>query len=218
LITKNFPLKDMETSATITKLSAAFLLFQQKAISASKANINPHFRTKYAGVNEVLEAVLGPLTENGLTVLQFPDGEHGLTTRLQHVSGEYMQASYPMKPSQATPQGVGSAMTYARRYALVAILGLGTEDDDGNAGSQAPKAAAQPAAAPAPSAANPEPLRAELRRILTALDEALGKDTDPRRTSAWDMLPTLKVGQLERSLDLFKPQLAQLAETGEVPV
>jgi len=202
----------METSSSITKLAEAFTKFQTQAISAKKANTNPHFKNKYAGVNEVLAAVLGPLTENGLSVLQFPDGEHGLTTRLQHTSGEYMQATYPMKPSQATPQGVGSAMTYARRYALVSILGLGAEDDDGNAGS-APAPAA-PAAAPAPPKQATDAQRNELRQLLNELDTS---GANAKRDSHRSMLMTMDGDRLDQCLVHYRKQLKRLHETGEVP-
>ena len=124
----------METSTTTKELTAALCQFQSAQLKATKKNTNPAFKTKYSGVNEVLEAVLPTLTEVGLCFVQFPDGE-ALTTRLMHTSGEWMQASYALRPVQNTPQASGSALTYARRYALLAVLGLGTEDDDGHAAS-----------------------------------------------------------------------------------
>lgn len=132
----------METSNTTKELTLALCQFQSAQLKAPKANNNPAFKTKYASINEVLDTVLPGMTEAGLCFVQFPDGE-ALTTRLMHVSGEWMQASYTLKPAANTPQASGSALTYARRYALLAVLGLGTEDDDGNAASApAPKAAA----------------------------------------------------------------------------
>ena len=124
----------METSNTTKELTLALCQFQSAQLKAPKANNNPAFKTKYASINEVLDTVLPGMTEAGLCFVQFPDGE-ALTTRLMHVSGEWMQASYTLKPAANTPQASGSALTYARRYALLAVLGLGTEDDDGNAAS-----------------------------------------------------------------------------------
>lgn len=124
----------METSTTTKELITALCQFQSAQLKATKRSLNPAFKTKYSGVNEVLEAVLPTLTEVGLCFVQFPDGE-ALTTRLMHTSGEWMQASYALRPAQNTPQASGSALTYARRYALLAVLGLGTEDDDGQAAS-----------------------------------------------------------------------------------
>jgi hypothetical protein len=125
----------MLTSDTTKELITALCQFQSATLKATKKNLNPAFKTKYSSINDVLEAVLPTLTENGLCFVQFPDGGN-LTTRLMHVSGEWMEASYTLNPVQNTPQAGGSAITYARRYALLAVLGLGTEDDDGHAASQ----------------------------------------------------------------------------------
>lgn len=135
----------METSLTTTDITAALLAFHQKAIVIGKNSSNPAFKSgpnngpsKYAGLAHILEGIAGPLGECGLGFVQFPDGD-GLTTRLLHKSGEWMQASLTMRPTQNTPQAHGSAITYAKRYALVAILGLRIDgDDDGNAASAAP--------------------------------------------------------------------------------
>ena len=151
----------METSTTTKELTLALCQFQSAQLKATKKNNNPAFKTKYSGINEVLEAMLPTLTEVGLCFVQFPDGE-ALTTRLMHTSGEWMQASYALKPVQNTPQASGSALTYARRYALLAVLGLGTEDDDGNAAS---------APAPAYKPSENEIKRLEATRSLAELKE-----------------------------------------------
>ena len=136
----------MQSSDTTKELTLALCQFQSAQLKATKANTNPHFKAKYAGINEVLTAVLPTLTEVGLCFVQFPDGD-ALTTRLMHVSGEWLQASYALNPVQNTPQACGSALTYARRYALLSVLGLGTDDDDGQAASTAPTLPQQCAAA-----------------------------------------------------------------------
>jgi len=101
----------------------------------------------------ILEAIQKPLEESGLCFSQMPDGE-GLTTLLIHSeSGEYLQSTYKMAPVKTDPQSLGSAITYARRYALGAILGLNIDtDDDGNTASNlAPKPTTQ---SPAPTETN----------------------------------------------------------------
>lgn len=123
----------MQQSSTITELSKALVLFQVKVDSIKKDAKNPFFKSTYASLSNILDAIKIPLTECGLTLSQFPEGEYGLTTRLLHESGEWMEASYTMRPVKDDPQGRGSCITYQRRYAIAAILSLNIdEDDDGN--------------------------------------------------------------------------------------
>ena len=109
-------------------------------ISNPKKNAkNPHFRSTYADLTAVLGVVRPSLSEHGLAVLQtMHPTEDGsvLRTTLIHESGEELDlGTYPIRPQKPDPQGVGSAITYARRYSLMAAFGLGAEDDDGNAAS-----------------------------------------------------------------------------------
>ena len=130
----------MKTSETITKISAALLAFSKKMISVKKDSVNPHFRNKYASLSAIIETTQKPLSECGLVIIQTPTGENELTTRLLHESGEYFEDTYTMRPQKNDPQGLGSAITYQRRYAYGAIINLNIdEDDDGNEGSKRPK-------------------------------------------------------------------------------
>lgn len=127
----------MEKSESIKEIGKALMTFQQKVDKIKKDASNPFFKSKYATLSNILDTVQLPLIESGLSFAQLPDGEHNLTTLLMHpASGEFLQASYNMTPVKNDPQAVGSAITYARRYALGAILGLNIdEDDDGNKAS-----------------------------------------------------------------------------------
>lgn len=114
----------------------------QAAIASVKMDKeNPHFRSKYASLAAIREAILKPLADNGLAVTQTfrLDGEAKsliLVTTLRHVSGQTIVSEYPM-PQSGTPQAMGSAATYARRYSLSALLSLASEeDDDGNAAEE----------------------------------------------------------------------------------
>lgn len=95
---------------------------------------------KYADLTCVWDACRVALTKNGLSIVQrtdFAEGEMWLETMLLHASGESIVGRYPLRPQQQTPQGMGSAMTYARRYALAAMVGVvADEDDDGKEASQ----------------------------------------------------------------------------------
>lgn len=123
----------MNKSENLQELAKAMILFQVKVESIKKDAKNPFFKSSYASLSNILDSIKEPLIESGLTILQFPTGEYGLTTLLIHESGEYIKSEYSMKPVKDDPQGRGSAITYARRYALASVLCLNIdEDDDGN--------------------------------------------------------------------------------------
>jgi hypothetical protein len=119
------------------KLAAALAKAQGLVEGASKDKRNPGFNSKYADLAAVWEACREPLSHNGLSVVQFPEpgpeGTVGLRTILLHESGEKLESTFfmPVRDSK-NPQAVGSAITYARRYALMAVVGIAPEDDDGN--------------------------------------------------------------------------------------
>jgi hypothetical protein len=136
----------MQTSESIKNLSEALVSFHKEVGKISKDSKNPFFKSKYASLSNILETIHDSLINNGLTVVQFPEGENGLTTRLCHSSGEWMEATYSMRPAKDDPQGRGSAITYQRRYAIGAILSLNIdEDDDGNNASKPSQKASTPA-------------------------------------------------------------------------
>lgn len=126
----------MEKSESITNIGLALFKFQGEAKKIIKTANNPFFNSKYADLPSILDEITEPLQKCGLVLSQWPDGE-GLTTMLLHPeSGEYFQANGTMKPTKNDPQAMGSAITYQRRYAICAILGLNVDsDDDGNAAS-----------------------------------------------------------------------------------
>ena len=133
----------MNTSESIAAIAEALCTFQGQVNAAGKNAKNPHLGNKYADLNSVWEAIKGPLAENGLSVVQLPaPGEVGrlnLKTRLMHKSGEWIESEIAMPLPKSDPQGYGSALTYARRYGLTAMLGIVQEDDDGHAASQKPE-------------------------------------------------------------------------------
>lgn len=137
-------------SDSITNLSKALLEFHKQMGVVYKDSVNPFYKGKYATLANVLQAIKQPLLTSGLTFMQMPEGD-GLTTMLMHAdSGEFICSTYPMPVIKTDGnQALGSAVTYARRYAISAILGLAIdEDDDGNAADgKAVKKQAQPKAA-----------------------------------------------------------------------
>ena len=140
----------------VPELLKAFVAAQSEMDGAKKNAANPAFKSKYADLAAVCDAVMEALTKAKIAVIQSPTyDENGVTiqTIFAHESGGMMWEFLTLKPTNATPQGVGSAITYGRRYALAAMCGIAPEDDDGNAAGAViagPKAAA--ARQPAPPA------------------------------------------------------------------
>lgn len=132
----------MKTSETLSKISAALLAAQKQIKFAAKDAKNPAFRSTYADLPSVIDAIKPALNENGIVFVQTmspsDSGFLAITTRLMHESGEWIEDTATMPLQKNDPQGYGSAVTYGRRYGLAAITGLYQDDDDGNAAS-APK-------------------------------------------------------------------------------
>jgi len=173
----------MEFSPTVGEIAKALGQFQYSVGTIKKDATNPFFKSKYATLENIIEHITDPLAKNKLTFSQFPDGA-GLTTILMHESGEWMKATMPLHMG-SKPQEQGSALTYARRYALSAVLGLAVdEDDDGNEASKPSQAAktapqatkpAQTVKATAPAITNAQ--QAGKDRIKAALAH-LGEPND----------------------------------------
>jgi hypothetical protein len=121
----------MNKSESIKNIGLALCKFQSSIGKVSKEANNPFFKSKYASLANILDTIQKPLSECGLAFAQLPDDD-ALTTILIHSeSGEWIESSYKMPVAkQNDPQAMGSAITYARRYALGAILGLNIDDDD----------------------------------------------------------------------------------------
>ena len=121
-------------------IAAAFVKAQRQFGPALKTSTNPHFRSKYADLSNCIEAVIDALNANGIGLMQRTyESKDGVIveTIFVHESGEVMECGLLHVPAaKQDPQGYGSALTYARRYSLLAATGLAPEDDDGNAGSR----------------------------------------------------------------------------------
>lgn len=123
----------MEKSSTIAELAKALVSFQLKVKTIGYDANNPFFRSRYATLTALVSETKLELANTNLVVSQLTEGEESVTTILMHTSGEYIASTLTLKPVKDDPQGRGSCITYARRYAYAAILGLvSDEDDDGN--------------------------------------------------------------------------------------
>lgn len=149
----------MITSEAINELAAALAKAQGAMTAASLDKVNPHFKSKYSSLAAIWDAIRIPLTANGLSVIQSIsncDAGIEITTKMLHASGQWIESRLCMPISQNTVQAIGSAITYGKRYALVAMAGIASdEDDDGETATptqrqQAPRVTPQQPVTPEP--------------------------------------------------------------------
>jgi len=160
----------MDKSDSIKNLALSLHKAQSEMAGATKGAANPFFKSKYANLEEVIKVVKDAFSPNGLSFVQFPisgEGTAGVETIILHESGEFISNEFLLKCSKADPQGMGSAITYARRYGLQSACGIPSEDDDGNAAS-----------APTPKMTNAEAIK--------KLDTA---KTIDKLVAIWNSLP-----------------------------
>ena len=138
----------MNQSESISKLATALSIVQGKLTYATKDSANPFFKSKYADLESVWDSCRNLLSDNGLAVMQFPgdfiDGTMSLTTILTHSSGEWISQQMSFPATKPDAQGAGSCISYMRRYALAAVVGVVQADDDGNAAALSSKPAVKP--------------------------------------------------------------------------
>lgn len=157
------------TSQTITELAVALAQAQGKIEGAVKDSANPFFKSSYADLASVWDAIREPLSSHGLSVVQMPtaDGPRvTLTTLLMHSSGQWISSALTITAKEDSPQAVGSAITYARRYALQSVAGVAPEDDDGERAQGRPTQTTKRQPAPEPT---PQELLSIIRDTLLNL-------------------------------------------------
>lgn len=143
-------------SETIALLAAALTKAQGEMPAVPKDSTNPHFKSKFASLDGIVERTKPVLAKHGLAIVQGTSGESApgsvtVEMMLLHSSGEYLLSNVVMPLAKNDPQGVGSAITYGRRYLIAAMLSLAAdEDDDGNASSHKPEAVKAAASKPQP--------------------------------------------------------------------
>jgi hypothetical protein len=166
----------MEKSESIKEIAAALCNFQKSVGKIKKSETNPFFKSKYADLSSILDTIQEPLFENGLSFVQFPTGKNELSTMLMHISGEWIKSTSEMLLTKQDSQGLGSAITYQRRYSLASILGLNIDvDDDGNAASKQPvkpNTTEKPKATEANIKAIQEKIKADFDNKLAIIEKA----------------------------------------------
>lgn len=125
----------MQTSNEINELAAALSSAQGAMGAALKDSKNPHFGNDFASLEAINAVIKQPLADNDLSMVQFPINDEtgvGITTRLMHKSGQWIEEKWTMPAVKAGPQQYGSLITYFRRYSIAAIFGIPQTDKDAN--------------------------------------------------------------------------------------
>lgn len=171
----------MNKSESIKELSTALSKFQGEVNNPSNTATNPFFKSKYAPLSEVINVTRPILSKNGLSVVQAPstDGDSvTITTILMHESGEWIESpALTLKMDKVTAQGAGSAITYARRYAISAILGISSEDDDDGNGVEPGESPIKTDNKPTENKSEKPLSEAQIKRLY-AIGKTAGYDTD----------------------------------------
>tara|TARA_R110000868_G_scaffold300126_1_gene560473 strand:+ start:7753 stop:8481 length:729 start_codon:yes stop_codon:yes gene_type:complete len=194
----------MEDIPKIDLIAAAIAKAQATLSNVSKDKANPFFKSKYADLGSVIDAVRGPLADNDLAIVQtteYVDGVTLLRTALIHKSGQSISGVYPIISTKQDPQGYGSAMTYARRYTIMAIVGVAAEDDDANAASAIPNAPRpQPVQTPVHVQA-PAPVAPVTAPVVQPTKPKTGSWTIPLTGKKYDEWAKSFISKLEKCPD-----------------
>lgn len=177
----------MKMSESITAIALALVKAQASIEDAVKDSSNPAFRSKYADLSAVLAVIRKPMADNDLCVLQSPTRAEGgveVETLILHKSGEWISQSCFIPVTKWDAHGHGSGITYGRRYGLMSIFCIGTEDDDGNTAAQR-----SPALPPAKKTVS-APSAQEQAELLGRAREAAKKGMDDFRAFYKSLKPS----------------------------
>lgn len=183
----------MRMSDSIAQLAEALSRAQGQIDDATKTGVNPHFRSKYADLAAVRSVIREPLAVNDISIIQAPrtlDGEVEVETMLLHKSGEYISETLRLPVGKWDAHGIGSGISYARRYGLLSILALAAADDDGNEAVEKAPARLAPQS-------NVGPMFNEARQAAAQGNDALAKfwktlEEDQRNAFPADLRKELK--------------------------
>ena len=201
----------IETSADTAKLDAALAKAQGEIEAAAKDSVNPHFKNRYADIAAVWAAIRPAMAKHGISVTQWPvhadDGRLHIVTRLAH-AGEWIRAHFSIPVTKQDPQGYGSSITYARRFALAAAVGVvADEDDDGNAASARPAARQEPK--PEPAKPVETLVDAILRKFNEAETAAAFEELVQRAQAKWSQLGTGDKARVSNAIEARRAFWAQ---------
>jgi hypothetical protein len=195
----------VKSSEATNEISAALAKAQGQINNPGKGSQNPHFRSKYADLSAGINAIREGLSANGIAFLQSPRMEGDvmmLDTRLT-CGAQWFESEWPVCKLPAPPQQIGSALTYARRYSLFAMVGIAGEDDDANAANVAETPA------PQPTLVNEDQVSA-----LDSLLLVLGDDTRAKFLDYWKIgeVSDLAASKFDLALKILKAKMKQRDE------
>lgn len=191
----------LEHSTEINEIITALAKAQSKFPKIAFDSINPHFKSEYASLSSIIDKTKPLLCEFGLTLIQSPstdeNGKVTIVTMLAHQSGQWMKGSLDLKPDRVNVQGIGSAISYGRRYACKAMLNVadGKDDDDGNH------------AMPSPPTMKPKPKPAD-QKPLVDVNEVYNPDNENHKDVMRSLFRKYKVTEME-NCKRFSTQLAE---------
>ena len=195
----------MNTEHATPALFAALAKAQAEIENAAKNAANPHYRSKYADLAEVLNTVRPVFAKHGLSIVQstgFDGSLVSVTTLVGHAEGGFITSTASCVPAKTDAQGVGSATTYLRRYSLAAMAGIAQEDDDGNAAAHDRKPQVRQIAKVS------EAQRAELQDLIDQTGTEAEKFCRFFRVSSLSDLPAADFDRAKRMLEQKKEQEA----------
>lgn len=182
----------MDMTHSNAALFAALAAAQGEVENATKASTNPHFKSRYADLAEVLNTVRPVFSKHGLAIVQstgFDGGMVSVTTALVHKEGGYITSVASCTPAKTDGQGVGAATTYLRRYSLAAACGVAQEDDDGQSAAHGK--------APAPAFAKPSN---QLLDLLAATEDATSEEALRGLYKATENLSEYEKGEARKAI------------------
>lgn len=193
-------------SKDLNELATALAKAQSEMENASLNKVNPHFKSKYADLAEIIDTTRGVLAKHGLSVTQTTEIREAslvLVTTLLHTSGQSLRGEYPLPMVIDKPQAMGSALTYARRYSLAAICNISAEEDDDANAAQA-------------EGKNVSPItQAQLKQIIDLADDV---GADKAKFCRYMNVPSLadipasKFKAAIEALEAKRPTVAEAAE------
>ena len=195
-------------SENINELASALSKTQKELTNVSKDAENPYFKSHYATLANCWDSIRDALTKNGLSIVQTTDiTDKGLIldTTLLHSSGQWMCSSYPVDPIKKDPQGYGSALSYARRYSLAAMIGLAQADDDAN---EASKTTYQPRPVQNHAPQTQGESLAQLRAKSAVLMEKLNTETEKSTENVYKNAEETVATMLDKGPEKIRPQLS----------